>query len=238
MADLTQFEITPYSENAILVKWPSVISAVLHQRLIAISSQVAELKPWFIEQVCSYHSLLIYYRFEAISAAEFSAKVANIIEHHSNQEFSADLTGKTITIDVLYNHQSGWDNALLCQEKNCTLEDIIKWHTGRSYRAYALGFTPGFCYLASVDEKLSIPRKTVPRKRVPAGAVAIAHKQTAIYPDSSPGGWHIIGQTAQPMYQMTNNEFTPLINVGDIVTFKAVSQEDFIAQGGKLIKEY
>lgn len=236
MHELNRYNIFSYSENAILIQWPSTISATLHQDIISIGQQISRLSPWFIEQVCSYHSILIYYRFEAISASEFSQKIEAIIQRFSGNEKVCEV-GRKITIDVLYDEETGWDNQLLCQMKGCSLQEIINWHTKRTYRAYALGFTPGFCYLASVDEKLFVPRKTVPRKKVPAGAVAIAHKQTAIYPDASPGGWHIIGQTAQPMYQMSNNEFQPLINVGDIVTFRSIDKETFLAQGGEVVKE-
>ncbi len=58
---------------------------------------------------------------------------------------------------------------------------MIHLHSARRYRAYALGFTPGFCYLASLAPPLVMPRKARPRIKVPAGAVAIAEQQTAVY---------------------------------------------------------
>ena len=45
-----------------------------------------------------------------------------------------------------------------------------------------IGFMPGFAYLGPLDERLRLGRRESPRLRVPAGAVAIAGEQTAIYP--------------------------------------------------------
>ena len=240
MLELTDYKVTSYSENAILIQWPELISTQLHQHIISVSNLVEEIKPWFIEQVCSYNSLLVYYRFEAISAHDFKTKLISAIEQvisSIDEQHIITSNSNQIVIDVCYDFETGWDLETICQQKQCTLEDIIDWHTSRTYRAYALGFTPGFCYLASLDQRLHLPRKTIPRKKVPAGAVAIAQCQTAIYPDTSPGGWHIIGQTPTAMYEMTQSQFKPLINVGDIVSFNAISRESFVAQGGNLIEE-
>ena len=91
-----------------------------------------------------------------------------------------------------------------------------------------MGFTPGFCYLASLPNILHLPRKASPRTQVPKGAVAIAEQQTAVYPNQSPGGWHIIGQTPLPMYSTKNGQFNAKINVGQNVKFYAISKAEFI----------
>ena len=97
----------------------------------------------------------------------------------------------------------------------------------QTYTAYALGFTPGFCYLATLDKKLRLPRRTTPRTNVPAGAVAIAEQQTAIYPTESPGGWHIIGQTPIELYRAKDESFLPKITVGDQVKFTEICLNQF-----------
>jgi KipI family sensor histidine kinase inhibitor len=57
-----------------------------------------------------------------------------------------------------------------------------------------MGFLPGFAYLDGLDPRLELARRETPRPRVPAGALAIAGVQTAVYPFASPGGWHLIGR--------------------------------------------
>ena len=60
---------------------------------------------------------------------------------------------------------------------------------------YMLGFSPGFPYIGGLDPRLAVPRRPTPRTRIPAGTVAIARDQTAIYSFETPGGWNLIGRT-------------------------------------------
>ena len=73
-------------------------------------------------------------------------------------------------------------------------EELIRLHSGADYTVAALGFAPGFPYLAGLPERLHIPRMATPR-RVEAGSVAIAGNQAGIYPSGSQGGWHVLGRT-------------------------------------------
>jgi KipI family sensor histidine kinase inhibitor len=73
-------------------------------------------------------------------------------------------------------------------------------HAGTLYRVFLLGFVPGFAYLGTLPERLALPRRAEPRARVPAGSVAIAGRQTAVYPFSTPGGWHLIGRTDDQLW--------------------------------------
>ncbi|MBI2332059.1 MAG: carboxyltransferase domain-containing protein, partial [Chloroflexi bacterium] len=81
-----------------------------------------------------------------------------------------------------------------------------------------MGFTPGFPYLGILNEKLTLPRMSTPRTRVPAGSVAITGSQTGIYPVDSPGGWHILGWTPLKLFDpLSENPF--LFAPGDTVKF-------------------
>jgi KipI family sensor histidine kinase inhibitor len=83
---------------------------------------------------------------------------------------------------------------------------------------YLLGFVPGFAYLGDLDPALVVPRRGTPRKQVPAGSVAIAGGQTAIYPLNTPGGWHLIGSTSLVMFD-PQREPASLFRPGDRVRF-------------------
>jgi allophanate hydrolase subunit 1 len=78
--------------------------------------------------------------------------------------------------------------------------EVIARHGGATYTVDMLGFRPGFAYLTGLDPALVLPRRATPRPRVPAGALAIADIYTAVYPSESPGGWHLIGHVAEPMF--------------------------------------
>jgi allophanate hydrolase subunit 1 len=73
--------------------------------------------------------------------------------------------------------------------------DVVRRHEAPTYTVDFLGFAPGFPYLAGLDATLVVPRRDVPRTRVPAGSVAIAGSQAGIYPRAMPGGWHLLGRT-------------------------------------------
>jgi KipI family sensor histidine kinase inhibitor len=80
------------------------------------------------------------------------------------------------------------------------------------------GFAPGFSYIGHLPSALHVPRRSSPRKAVPAGSVAIADKYVAIYPQVSPGGWHIIGHCTQILFAIDRMPPNRL-QVGDIVQF-------------------
>jgi KipI family sensor histidine kinase inhibitor len=103
---------------------------------------------------------------------------------------------------------------------------VIALHSRTTYRVYVVGFVPGFPYMASVDQRLALPRRATPRTRVPAGSVAIAAGQTGIYPSETPGGWHLIGRTPLKAYDAARDEpfaFKP----GDRVRFHAIDRDTF-----------
>lgn len=73
-------------------------------------------------------------------------------------------------------------------------------HASLTHTVAFLGFAPGFAYLSGLPPHLQVPRRSTPRLRVPAGAVALAGEFTGIYPRVSPGGWQIIGHTDLPLF--------------------------------------
>ncbi len=85
----------------------------------------------------------------------------------------------------------------------------------------------GFLYLGGLPEKLHFPRKSTPRLAVPKGAVAIGGSQTGIYPQSSPGGWHIIGKTPVALFDV-RKETPCMIAPGDKIRFKAITKAAFV----------
>jgi allophanate hydrolase subunit 1 len=68
---------------------------------------------------------------------------------------------------------------------------------------------------------------------VPRGAVAIADRQTAVYPAVSPGGWNLIGLCPTRMFDPDKNPSMP-VKVGDRIRFEAINRDKFLALGGEL----
>lgn len=74
-------------------------------------------------------------------------------------------------------------------------DEVVRAHTGTSWRVAFGGFAPGFAYLVGGDPRLRVPRLDSPRSSVPAGSVGLAGDFSGVYPRSSPGGWRLLGRT-------------------------------------------
>ena len=123
---------------------------------------------------------------------------------------------KYIQLPTYYSLKSGPDLNRISQFTGLSFNEIITIHSQNQYQVCAIGFAPGFAFLASVDESIATPRHSQPRTKVPAGSIGIANKQTAVYPNDSSGGWNIIGNCPLPLYDPNNTTITPF-EVGDIV---------------------
>jgi KipI family sensor histidine kinase inhibitor len=197
---------------------------------------------WLREYIPSYNSLLIEFDLDKTDhmavkqdCQSYIAKMLELMKHDAAVSISNDATKNTANVSqanlhripVCYELDS--DSSDLCrvaQSKNMTKDAVIKLHCSRSYQVYATGFLPGFAYLGELAIELTQPRLDVPRLKVPAGAVAIADQQTAIYPVESPGGWHILGFT--PIALLSDElGIEPLLKTGDTVEFYPITQEAY-----------
>ena len=125
--------------------------------------------------------------------------------------------GREIEIPTLYD---GPDLVETAERSRLSVDDLIALHAGREYRAFFLGFLPGFAYCGVLDPLIVAPRLLRPRERVPAGSVAVADGQTSVYPFDSPGGWRLIGRTDVRVFDSTRDS-PALIRPGDRVRFVA-----------------
>ena len=103
---------------------------------------------------------------------------------------------------------------------NLSRDELIAIHTRPIYRVFLVGFVPGWAYLGPLPEELYLPRRKVPRMQVPPGSVAIAGRQTGIYPLPTPGGWHLIGRTSVRLF-LPDSDPPCLFRAGDRVKFFA-----------------
>ena len=69
------------------------------------------------------------------------------------------------------------------------------------FRVAQYGFMPGFVYLSGLPEAMQLPRKETPAKRVPRNALAVGGPYLGVYPAESPGGWYVLGESLETLYQ-------------------------------------
>jgi KipI family sensor histidine kinase inhibitor len=126
--------------------------------------------------------------------------------------------GREVQIPTRYD---GPDLDETAARSRLSVDELVALHSGREYRAFFVGFLPGFAYCGILDPRIVAPRLEQPRERVPAGSVAIADGQTSVYPLDSPGGWRLIGRTEVRVFDAAR-EPTLLIRPGDRVRFVAL----------------
>ncbi|MFM7038324.1 MAG: 5-oxoprolinase subunit PxpB [Planctomycetaceae bacterium] len=105
-----------------------------------------------------------------------------------------------------------------------TAPECIAVLTTSIFRVRMIGFAPGFPYLSGLPEVLHLPRRATPRLTVPAGSVAIAGGLAGIYPQVSPGGWHILGHTSLSLFDPRQSP-SCLLQTGDEVRFERVEPD-------------
>jgi KipI family sensor histidine kinase inhibitor len=169
----------------------------------------------------AYGSLLV--RFEATGASVTAVGGALRARAASIDEAPAGPT-RTIDIPVRYGGDDGPDLELVARATGLTEAEVVLAHASASYEVAFLGFSPGFPYLSGLPERLAAPRQLTPRRRVPAGSVAIAGAQAGIYPLASAGGWNLIGRTEAVLFDATRMP-PALLAPGDRVRFVRVPRD-------------
>ena len=135
---------------------------------------------------------------------------------------------RQVEIPVCYGGELGPDLNDVAALHGMTPAQVIELHASAVYQVYFLGFTPGFAYLGGLPDALITPRLNTPRRKVPAGSVGIAGKQSGVYPFATPGGWRLLGRTPLTMFQQDRDDMS-LLSIGDQVRFAPISQEQFNA---------
>jgi KipI family sensor histidine kinase inhibitor len=167
------------------------------------------------ETVPAYRSLLVM-----VEAARREAAAEHVLREAAHLR-ARPQPGRRHVLPVVYGGGDGPDLQEVARHCGLAPEAVVARHTAGIYTAFMLGFLPGFAYLGLLPPELETPRRPTPRVRVPSGSVAVARRQTAVYPFRSPGGWNLIGRTTVPLFD-AQRQSPALIQPGDQVAFEAV----------------
>lgn len=214
----TSLAIAPLGESALLITFGDRVDRAIVARVhgAAMALRAAAL-PGVDEIVPAYASLAVYFDRARTTRAALEDAVATIVDDVW-QPMHALEAGKLLEVPTRYD---GADLEEIARVTGMDVAEVIARHAERTYVVYALGFAPGFAYLGDLDPALVVPRRATPRVRVPAGSVAIAGAQTAVYPSATPGGWHLLGTTSLVMFDAGRSP-AALLAVGDEVRFVPV----------------
>ena len=226
------------SENSIIVYFGSETSDSISNQINAFCIHMkTNYQTYIIDLISSYASVLLIFDVPNISHSEIKrivrASLAKL--EKSSKKSGVSEEKQVITLPVLYGGKNGPDLSTIAKNAGISEREVISIHESKPYLVYAIGFAPGFAYLGEVDPKIASPRLETPRQMVPKGAVAIADRQTAVYPAESPGGWNIIGICPIPMFNSLSPPYMP-VSVGDTVKFESIDENQFDKIQEKLLK--
>ncbi len=219
-------------ENALILYFGDAVSDDVSQSIQDVTSGLSRyVGSVLIDMVPSYASLMVIFNPLLTDHLKVRQIIREALKNTSQEK--AGALGSVITLPAYYGLDAAPDLENLAESAGLSCQQVIDIHTSMEYRVYAIGFAPGFAYLGEVDARIAAPRLATPRKKVPKGAVAIADRQTAVYPAVSPGGWNLIGLCPVDMFN-ANAKPTMPVQVGDKVQFKSIEREEFLSLGGAL----
>ncbi|MDO6705648.1 5-oxoprolinase subunit PxpB [Photobacterium sp. 1_MG-2023] len=220
------------SESTLMVHLADEIDVSMTPLIARLVGQIqADFPEQLIDLLPSYTSILIHFHPDKITERVLRERVQHCYQQWQNKPCSTQ--GKLIELPVFYHPDVGPDLTALAASQAMSVDEVIALHSGATYTVCAIGFAPGFAFLASVDEAIATPRHAEPRLRVAAGSVGIANQQTAVYPAQSPGGWQIIGNCPKPLFNPHQEPMTPF-QVGDQVRFQPIDRQTFHSLGGEI----
>ncbi len=223
----TSWRILPQGDRCLIVSFGDQIDEAVGRTCLAAAGKLRGLRlPGVTDVVPSFVAVAVHYRPESSGGPTY-AQLAERIGQLLSEGIAADaLGGREIDIPVCYGGEHGPDLDAVAAAAGLTPDDVIQLHSQPRSMVFMLGFAPGHAYLGVHDPKLNIPRRPSPRTAVPPGAVAVANRQTVIYPSRLPGGWNIIGATPLTMFDPAR-EPAALLQPGDSVRFVPISPQEF-----------
>jgi inhibitor of KinA len=213
-ADRTRprLRIQPLGDGALLAELGTRLDTGLNTRAIALAAALKKRRD-VRQAIAGYASVTV--QFDPDQATHESLAAA--IERLAAKRPAMAEPGRLHRIPVTYD---GPDIEAVAARLDLSTEQVAEIHTRPIYRVFLIGFVPGWAYLGPLAQELELPRRHVPRTQVPAGSVAIAGRQTGIYPLPTPGGWHLIGRTKVRLF-LPDSDPPCLFRAGDRVKFFA-----------------
>ncbi len=209
------WRIRPAGDAAIALEFEARIDPAVNARVTAAAERVATARLRGVRDVVpSYHSVTVY--VDPLRAD--AARVWAALEEAASAPPAADAA-REVVIPVRYGGAAGPDLEEVAAFAGCPADEVVRRHAATPYRVYMVGYLHGFAYLGTVDPRIAMPRRPIPRLAVPAGSVGIAGGQTGVYPTVAPGGWRLIGRTTVRMFDAERHP-PGLVGPGDRVRFE------------------
>lgn len=215
---MSAIRLVALGDSCVTVQFSETIDEAVNEQCIAAAAMLERRTiRGVLDVVPTYNAVTVYFDPLNVDRQHLESELDGLGD---SVRRATTPTPRTVEIAVSYGGSSGPDLQSVAEFAGVSAAEVVRLHTSRTYRVYMLGFLPGFAYMGSVDARIAMPRLETPRIRVTAGSIGIAGAQTGIYPCDTPGGWRIIGRTAEKMFNLSRPE-PFLLKAGDRVRFVA-----------------
>ncbi len=226
------WHIEPAGDRCLLIRLGNRADAEVSQTVHAVTAWLSSrVLPGVVDVVPAFTTVAVHYLPAQLPRCEGSASqsLSATIDHLLSQGVPRIAgTARLVEIPVCYGGEYGPDLEDVAHQCGISTGEVIRLHTAVPLVLYTFFFAPGTPFAGPLDPRLQVPRRAVPRTRVPAGAVAIANGISSIYPTESPGGWNLIGRTPWTLFDIRKSPPTRL-QIGDRMQFMPVTPREFEA---------
>ena len=170
----------------------------------------------------SYNKLIISFDLKKTNFQDLKNIIENLTVTNIN-----DLKNKKIEIPVCTHDKFSLDIKRLEKILSISRDNIYKNFFNKEFFCYMTGFIAGMPFLGDLDNNMRAKRLETPRVKVPKGSVGLTEQFANIYTYESPGGWNIIGNTPLNIFDNTKEKDPNLINPGDTITFKEITEDQY-----------
>ncbi len=223
-----QVQVEPCGDDWVMVDWSSHPQANVAARALAAHLRAAP--PSFCaEAVAGVRTLAVRLNNDTacVTRASQRGEALEWLREVAPQALDwLAPSGKEVILPACYELSMAPDLEEVARATELSVAQVVSLHSHCVFTAEVVGFMPGFAYLGGLDARLKLDRRAVPRPRVPEGGIAIAGLQTAVYPNPTAGGWHLIGRC--PLRLFDPARATPaLMAEGDTIRFEPIDQAMF-----------
>lgn len=211
------YECWPHGERALLLRFAAVPSVEANAEVHRACELLRDAGLPGVRAVApAYAALMIDLDMAALqSVTQLRADIDLLLQAARRER---PRSSGRIEIPVRYGGVDGPDLDHVAERLGLRPGDVVELHCSVDYQVAMIGFLPGFPYLLGLPGALELPRRDEVRAQVAAGSVAIAGLQTGIYPQASPGGWHLIGRTDAVLFSPARAPYA-LLQPGGHVRF-------------------
>src|SRR5882762_9594041 len=148
----------PLGDTALLAELGTRLDTALNTRAIALATALKKRRD-VRQAVVGAVSVTVSFDPDLISHDALGAAIRRL----ATKRPPIEEPGRLHRIPVVYD---GPDLDQVASRLNLTPQKVVELHSGPIYRAFLVGFVPGWAYLGPLPDQLVLGRRPIPRTKV------------------------------------------------------------------------